>query len=395
MLRQGLILTSHREFAQSMRTGLLTLGDKKTRIDIELDALRAMQLMPQQYDVILLDRMLDAMDGLQLLQLMKQQAPACKFVIVSDTHDETSRAQAYQSGADFFLQRPRNASALKKGVEQIDALLKQDSRGGVSNKNEDGSLARIVDVVQTRCLSGDSVLLVVRGKHQSGDIFIYRGEIFHAQYPGKGGDGAFYDMIQWDNGLVHIKALKLSHVPPRTIETPYQKILDRAQNLGPLSSVSPDMLPRTGQLVSVLDHREMEAQIPNMMTEAPPLEKDSQTLPSVAGLAAPGFSGESETPLPAVNVHWKVNLMGELVEGSQMADPQRCAFITYFIYRKLADVAVALEVDYFNHMILLGPHLQQVLVADNIGIRHAVFDAAWTTEAQREQYVKWCREQSF
>ena len=83
------------------------------------------------------------------------------------------------------------------------------------------------------------------------------------------------------------------------------------------------------------------------------------------------------------------------MEGSQLSEPDRCAFITSFIYRKLADVAVALEVDYFSHVTLLGPHLQQVLVADNMGVRHAVFDTVWTTEDLRVQYVKWCCEQSF
>jgi CheY-like chemotaxis protein len=392
MLRQGLILTSRREYAQAMRPGLLGLGDEKTRVDIELDALRAMQIMPQQYELILLDRMLDAMDGLQLLQLMKQQAPASKFIIVSDTPDETSRAQAYQNGADFFLERPRDAATLKKALEEIARLLKQDADDQGVSEREDGSLARIIDVVQTRCLSGDSVLLVVRGKHSSGDIFIYRGEVFHAQYPGKSGDGAFYEMSQWDNGLVHIKTLKLNNVPLRTIETPYQKLLDRAKNLGPLAS---DLVPRTGQLVTVADHGAPETPASTMMTEAPPLEEDDSQAAPVGGLSPAPVSDGGETSLPQVNVHWKVNLMGELVEGSQMADPQRCAFITYFIYRKLADVAVALELDYFNHMVLLGSHLHQVLVADNLGIRHAVFDAPWTTEAQREQYVKWCREQSF
>ena len=392
MLRQGLILTTHREYAQAMRPGLLALGDEKTRVDIELDALRAMQLMPQHYELILLDRVLDSMDGLQLLQLMKQQAPATKFILVSDTTDEKSRAQAYQSGADFFLKRPGSAAALKKATEEIATLLKQDSDDQATSEREEGSLARIVDVVQTRCLSGDSVLLVVRSKHYSGDIFIYRGEVFHAQYPGKSGAGAFYEMSQWDNGLVQIKTLKLSNVPIRTIETPYQKLLDRAKNLGPLAS---DLVPRTGQLVIVSDQVASETPASNMMSEAPPLEVSESSATPVEDFTPTEFPLEGETPLPLVNVHWKVNLMGELVEGSQMADPQRCAFITYFIYRKLADVAVALEVDYFNHMILLGPHLHQVLVADNIGIRHAVFDAPWTTEAQREQYVKWCREQSF
>ncbi len=41
MLHQGLILTSQREYAQAMRTGLVSLGDEHSRVDIELDALRA------------------------------------------------------------------------------------------------------------------------------------------------------------------------------------------------------------------------------------------------------------------------------------------------------------------------------------------------------------------
>ena len=101
------------------------------------------------------------------------------------------------------------------------------------------------------------------------------------------------------------------------------------------------------------------------------------------------------TALPRVNSHWMVNLSGDLMEGSQVSESDRCAFITTFIFRKMADVAVALELEYFDSFTLLGPHLQQVLVADNMGVRHAVFETAWTTEEMRVQYMKWCREQSF
>jgi hypothetical protein len=109
--------------------------------------------------------------------------------------------------------------------------------------------------------------------------------------------------------------------------------------------------------------------------------------------AQPEIPVRGNAPSP-VNSHWKINLMGEMVEGSQVSETDRCAFITYFIYRKLADVAVVLEVDYFSELTLFGPHLQQVLVADNWGVRHAVFDTARADQNDRMQYVKWCREQS-
>ena len=387
MLHQALILSSHREYAQTMRQGLLKLGDAQTRVDVELDALRAMQLAPQQYELILLDTVLDAMDGLQLLQLIKHQAPASKFIIVSDSADETSRAVAYQNGADFFLERPRTPRDFALALEAIKGFFKPSRPDEPLQNDKDNPLVGLADIVQMRCLSGDSVLLLVRSRQQSGDIFIFRGEVFHAQYPGKGGEAAFRDMIRWDEGRVRIKAVKLTQIPPRTIEVPYRQLLETSDQ----SDIpGPDISPTGGEFYAVSGEKPSNTASLSVMQEAPPRDDVAP-----AFFPEPGLRGTGETPLPQVNSHWSVNLTGELVEGSRMAEPDRCAFITSFIYRKMADVAVALEVDYFNHMTLLGPHLQQVLVADNMGVRHAVFDTAWTTEDQRVQYVKWCCEKSF
>ena len=366
----------------------MTLGDGQSRVDVELDALRAMQLVPQQYDLILLDAILDAMDGLQLLLLMKQQAPATKFIIVSDSPDETSRALAYQNGADFFLERPRSEIGLRTALEAIRGLLLRQ-RGQAQRVDDEVPLVSIADIVQTHCLSGDSVLLLVRSRHQSGDIFIFRGDVYHAQYPGKGGEAAFHDMMHWDEGQLQIKSLKLPQVPPRTIETPYLELLAETKATGALDS---DMILPSGELLAISSEPPSEEAIPSAVLEAPPLSEDAAESTPEPVISSEIFA-DGETPLPALNSHWKINLMGELVEGSQVAEPDRCAFISYFIYRKLADIAVTLEVDYFSEAVLFGPHLQQVLVADNLGVRHAVFDTAWTTEEKRLQYVKWCREQ--
>jgi len=387
MLRQALILTSHREYAQTMRQGLLKLGDAQSRVDVELDAVRALQLTPQQYELILLDRVLDAMDGLQLLQLIKHQAPASKFIIVSDTADENSRAMAYQNGADFFLERPRTPKAFGLALEAIKGLFRSSGVSEPIQNEGEAPIVAIADIVQMRCLSGDSVLLLVQSRQQSGDIFIFRGEVFHAQYPGKGGEAAFRDMLEWDGGSVRIKAIKLTHTPPRTIEIPYRQLLETVEKSG---AQGPDITPPGGELYVVSGETPADKAALSVVQEAPPRE-DAAPAP----FPNPHLSTGGETLLPQVNSHWRINLTGELLEGSKMAEPDRCAFITSFIYRKLADVAVALEVDYFSHTMLLGPHLQQVLVADNMGVRHAVFDTAWTNEDMRVQYVKWCCEQSF
>jgi CheY-like chemotaxis protein len=374
-----------------MRQGLLKM-DPKVLVNIETDPLRAMQLAPQQYDLIVLDATLDVMDGLQLLQFIKNQAPATKFVVVSDAVDESARADAYQNGADFFIERPRTPEVLELALEAIRGLYKPGSTTGALTEDRGNPPVNIADIVQMHCLSGDSILLLVRSAQQSGDIFIFRGDVYHAQYPGRGGENAFRDMIRWDNGRVRIKSIKLTQAPPRTIETPYRQLLDTA---GQAEAVAPEVEQESADLFVVASKTSPDTSALAVMKEAPPREEETPREPAPKiFFPDPSLGARGDTPLPQINSHWRVTLTGELMEGTQVAEPDRCAFITSFIYRKMADVAVALEVDYFNQMTLLGPHLQQVLVADNLGVRHGVFDAPWTNEAMRAQYVKWCCEQS-
>ena len=85
--------------------------------------------------------------------------------------------------------------------EAIKGLLKPAKTKGPAPEEESPDVVNVVDMVQTHCLSGDSVLLAVRSQFQGGDIFIYRGEVYHAQYPGKSGEAAFTDILRWDGGL--------------------------------------------------------------------------------------------------------------------------------------------------------------------------------------------------
>ena len=390
-LSQALIITAHRDYAVALRTGLLTLGsDPTTRVDFELDALRAMQLVPQHYDLIVIDMILNAMDGVQLLLLFRQQAPGTKFVIVHDEGDETAHSLAYQNGANLFLERPRTEEALQAWLRAIAGLIRSAPMEIPAAEIEDEPPVCLADLIQTRCLSGDSVLLHVRSRERSGDIFIHQGEVFHAQYPGKSGEPAFYEIAHWDDGQLRVKTIQLGHLPPRTIKLPYSALLQQVAE----APKGLESLTQRGELLGIAQDSAAPPAASAAALEAPP-RADEAALAPPEDFPDPQRPTSGATTLPVLNAHWKINLMGKLVEGSQVSDPERCAFITSFVYRKLADVAVTLEVDYFSQLTLWGPHLQQVLVADNLGVRHAVFETHRTEEAQRDQYLKWCREQSF
>jgi CheY-like chemotaxis protein len=311
ILRQALILSSKRDYVQAMRDGLREMGDDATRIDVEMDALRAMQLAPRHYDLIVLDAVMETMNGVQLLLLMKLQSPSTKFVIVSDTDDEEARAHAYRNGADFYLPRPRTTAAFRNGLKNIATVLERAAENEAPEGVEEPA-QRLADIVQTRCLSGDSVILLARGHFQSGDIFIYRGEVFHAQYPGKSGAAAFHDMLHWDDGLVRVKSFRLTNIPPRTIEVPYRALL---QETGEIPFVS-DLRPPGGEVTA--DEFSVPATPFDVMAEAPALAENPEGPPFLPDVAGPGG-----TEMPQVNSYWKVNLTGELVEGSRIAEPER------------------------------------------------------------------------
>ena len=378
MVNQILVLSSQQEYAQAMRQRLLSLGK---RVDVELDGLRAMQLMPQAYELIVLDRILHAMDGLQLLILWRQQAPASTFVIVSDSAAEESRNEALRHGADLFLTRPSQEPKWISAVEAMDSELRKE-REDVTRSGTESQLS-MADVVQMNCLSGNSLVLEIRTEDQHGDIFIHEGMIFHAQFPGRSGPDAFQEMLRWNDGMARITTRPLQHLPPRTIEGPWHDLLRSLLPVEPLPGG--DRIPMSGRLARLAG----ETTAADIFEEAPPRLE----------MPVPALSTKSEYRLaaaetPDVETHWKVDMMGLLVEGVGVRDPEHCALVTNFIFRKMADIAVALEVDYFDSITLRGDSMQQVLVANNWGVRHAILEAD-ADEGRRNQYRDWARGQSF
>jgi DNA-binding NarL/FixJ family response regulator len=107
----------------------------------------------------------------------------------------------------------------------------------------------------------------------------------------------------------------------------------------------------------------------------------------------PLIVGKEPTTLPPMESHWRIGLNGELLSSSQVKDLERAIFITHFIYIRMADISVALERDYFNHIFLHGPKGDQILVTDQEGIHHGILEKKNANEEQREQFILWCCEQ--
>jgi CheY-like chemotaxis protein len=384
MVRQALILSADRAYAGQLRQVLADSVFSQSGIDVETDPLRAMQLSPSSYDAIILDAQLGSMDGLQLLSLMKNQAPQTKFIAIGTQGNEIFRYQAYANGASLFINKPVEDSDWENLVRQFNEVFNPEAVvTPLSMPGENPGIAA-ADLLQTECLSGNSSLLHAEGPGGTGDIFIYRGDLFHAQCPGSTGEAALNQILSWGAG-VRFDVHPLNHAPPRTIETDWRTLLAPAGGADETGYLPP---PDPAVVSS-----EAPEQFPPSMDDAPPVLEGYALEPSRTDVPAP-VPASNHPPVNGLAAHWKINLMGDLIEYQGIDALHESANLTFFLFQKLAEVAVALDQDYFNQMSLHGPKYRQEIVADNFGIRHGVFLNKETSEEDRRNYVEWCNAQS-
>ena len=87
-------------------------------------ALRAIQ--DDVYDLVILDLGLPAMDGTQVLSLLRQQANPVAVLILTAREDMATRVQALDLGADDFLTKPFHLEELEARVR---ALIRRSKLG--------------------------------------------------------------------------------------------------------------------------------------------------------------------------------------------------------------------------------------------------------------------------
>lgn len=107
----------------SFRTALETEGYEISETGTALDALA--KLHTQLFDLAILDMRMPELDGLGLLEVMRQEGIATPAVIVTAFSDVPNAVQAMKLGAIDFLQKPLRPEDLRRVVSQI--ILRHES----------------------------------------------------------------------------------------------------------------------------------------------------------------------------------------------------------------------------------------------------------------------------
>ena len=95
------------------------------RIDTAGDGLAALgMLMLNRYDVVLTDIYMPSLDGLALLERVRQTQPNLPVIVLSAGAEEV-RAKAYEAGAADFIPKPMLATDIRRALTHVMRQLPQ------------------------------------------------------------------------------------------------------------------------------------------------------------------------------------------------------------------------------------------------------------------------------
>ena len=83
-----------------------------------LDALE--ELPHARPDIVLVDLLMPLLDGIGFVEKARQRCPGLHFVMLSQVADKGMVARAYESGVDFYIQKPINGIEVQKVLQKVE-----------------------------------------------------------------------------------------------------------------------------------------------------------------------------------------------------------------------------------------------------------------------------------
>ncbi len=119
MNHRGVVLVVDDEpnILKTLKIGLESIGFKVVGFLNPLDGLESVE--EGRYDIAFIDLMMQPIDGMQLLQEIRQKAPSTTLVIITAHGSIDSAVEAIKKGAFDFLQKPFDLKELHLFVEKV------------------------------------------------------------------------------------------------------------------------------------------------------------------------------------------------------------------------------------------------------------------------------------
>jgi two-component system response regulator AtoC len=113
-----IVIDDERDFLESVRRGLITSGIKS--VHVEEDPIRASALISggESFDIALIDITMPGMDGMELLELIKNTSPQTECIMITAVDEARTAVKCMRIGAYDYLVKPLSKEDLVLSVNR-------------------------------------------------------------------------------------------------------------------------------------------------------------------------------------------------------------------------------------------------------------------------------------
>ena len=148
---RALVVEDDREVANYLRLGLKEFG---VVVDVVADGRDAQEpARDPHYDVLIVDRMLPGLDGLELIRRLRGEGVATPVVILSALSHVDERIRGLKAGGDDYVVKPYVLAELHARLE---AVVRRRSAPGRRTRLEVGDL--VLDLITRSAARGDEAI---------------------------------------------------------------------------------------------------------------------------------------------------------------------------------------------------------------------------------------------
>lgn len=200
------------------------------------------QLQQQKPNLIVLDVCMPVVDGLQFLSVVNRRYPDVQKVALTGFATEAYRTACLANGAELFLEKPKTPEGFDTIFQTFDELTKWKPEEGFR-----GVLRRVglTEIIQMECLNKSSSVLKVNAPGLTGAIYIFEGDIIHAEAGDLKGAEAVNRLFALAAGDFTLNPFV--EPPERSIDAQWEFLLMEAAQKrdeeGPVKAAEPIVLP--------------------------------------------------------------------------------------------------------------------------------------------------------
>lgn len=368
--KKVLFVDDNIEFLECTHQIMSAIAGTQWLVFIAQNVGQAMNLIAEKnIDLVVLDVHMPVVDGMQFLSLLSRKHPNVLKAVLTADMSEVNRTMCLSRGAELFLAKPQAEAEwlhLFTTLNEIGRFQPQEGFRGVLRR------VGLQDVLQMECLSRNSALLEITTKELRGLIYIFEGQIIHAEAGERSGTEAFNYLM----GLTGGEFAQKPFVQPaqRTINDSWEFLLmEAARHRDEASGAiepQPAPSPKNGAAAAA------GAAHPRQTTPQPAATQPKRPMPATrfesttAFFARPPAANAVDTHRPEVAEFIILSSQGDLLYEWQSQDVNGRVNFLEFLSQKSRLLCQGLPMGHFERFEVFGTKSRILTQFEN---DHALF----------------------